>query len=236
MRRALALLTIVGGSREPTPATWTWFPLVGAAVGTAVGSAWWVAQRWWPPLVAGLIAVVVDLVLTGMLHVDGVADCGDGLIAPLSRERRLAAMADPSLGAFGVVSVVVVLFARTTSFATAPVSIAAVAGLWCAARTAMAVVAHVIPYARPGGLASALLGARSRVALAVSCVAGGLGSALLVAFGAGARGLAALAGELVAAALVAALARRRLGGFTGDVLGALGVVGETVGLVILAGR
>ena len=56
-------------------------------------------------LLAALIAVGVDALLTGMLHLDGLADSGDGLVPPLPRARRLAVMADPAVGAFGLASV-----------------------------------------------------------------------------------------------------------------------------------
>ena len=60
MRRAMAFLTPFGRSAVPSRAALVWFPGVGAAVGAAVGGAWWVAGRWWPPLVAAVLAVLTD--------------------------------------------------------------------------------------------------------------------------------------------------------------------------------
>jgi adenosylcobinamide-GDP ribazoletransferase len=97
----------------------------------------------------------------------------------------------------------------------------------------MAVTARSVPYARAeGGLASAFLGGRPGPVAAVgaSC------SIVLGAVALGGRGVAAVAAVALAGAAVVAFARRRLGGFTGDVLGAAGVIGETVGLLVAAVR
>jgi adenosylcobinamide-GDP ribazoletransferase len=237
MRAAFAFLTAFGGSRAPSRSTFAWFPLVGVVVGLVVGAAWWVAMRWWAPPLAGAVAVVVDLAVTGLLHVDGLADAGDGLIAPLSRERRLEVMADPSVGAFGVVSVVSVLLVRWGAFASARPMPLVVAGLWCAARTSMVTISEVLAYARPGGIVTSFITSRgsARDGIRVSIVLGFVAAVGLAASG-GVRGIGALAGEIVAMAAVAALSWRRLGGYTGDVLGASGVIGETVGLVVWALR
>ena len=240
MRRAFAFLTPFGRASTPTPATLAWFPTVGVVLGLVVGVVWWTSARAWPPLVAGALAVVADLALTGFLHFDGLADAGDGLLAPMTKERRLAAMADPAIGAFGAIAVGTVLLVRWVTFATLVPAPLIVAGLWCASRTAMVVVTMTTPYARPGGLAQAFLGTddspTERPLVVSAVVAGAAASVGLVVLARGVRGLAALGGELVAFAAVAVLARRRLGGFTGDVLGAAGVVGETFGLLILAAR
>ena len=217
----------------------SWFPIVGALIGLCVGGAWWLAARVWAPLIAGAAVVAADLVLTGLLHFDGLADAGDGLIAPRTRERRLAAMADPSIGAFGVLTVGAVLLLRFSAFASMRPTPLVIGGLWCASRTAMVAITELLDYARPEGLVRSFLGTRSALqrALVRGSVVGGLALAAgLVMIGKGARGLIALGAELVAITLVALFSRRRLGGYTGDVLGAVAVIGETIGLLALAGR
>ena len=235
MRRALAFLTIVGGSAEPTATTFAWFPLVGAGLGFAVGAVWWVVARHGAPALAAALAIVADLALTGLLHVDGLADAGDGLLAPMARERRLAVMAEPTIGAFGAVSVVAVLVVRFAALASARPAPVVIAALWCASRTAMVAISQVVPYARTGGIVSAFVGNRRRWVVVAAVVVGLAGS---VALGArcGIHGVTSVLGALIGAALVAAFARRRLGGYTGDVLGASGIVGETVGLALWALR
>ena len=231
MRRALAFLTPLGGAAIPNARTMSWFPLTGAAIGAVVGAAWWGADRIWPPLVAAAVAVVVDLALTGLLHFDGLVDAADGLLPQLPADRRLAVMAEPAVGAYGVAAGSSAVVLRVAALASMAPSVLLLAGIWCASRTVMAVAARLLPYVRPaGGLASAMLGGSWRPVAAYGVI-GSLG--LGVAAG-GAHGAVAVGAGIVAAGGVLALARRRLGGFTGDVLGAAGVVGETVALVAAA--
>lgn len=231
MRRALAFLTPLGGAAAPDARTLSWFPLVGALIGTCVGFAWWGAQELWPAAVAAAIVVTVDLALTGLLHLDGLADSADGLLPQVPRERRLAIMAEPSVGAYGVAAVASVLLLRFAALASMDAEVLLVAGLWAGSRTAMAVAARAVPYARAeGGLASAFTGGDWRpvglagliLSVSLGALAGGRQTELAVAVG------------IAASAAVVAVARRRLGGFTGDVLGAAGVIGETVGLLVAA--
>ncbi len=246
MRRAMSFLTPFGGAADPAPSALAWFPVAGAIIGMGVGTAWWLARRGFAPPAAAAVAVIADAALTGMLHLDGFAAAADGLLPPLSRERRLEVMADPRLGAFGAAGLAIVLLARFGAFAAMTPSPLAVAALWSGSRTAMAVTARTVPYARPAGLASAFLapgpgtaGGRAAARLA-GPAAGGVGGGLLalgLAFaGRGAHGLVSVGAELACAAAVVCWAWRRLGGFTGDVLGAAAVAGETAGLLTLAWR
>ena len=130
----------------------------------------------------------------------------------------------------------VTLLLRFGAFVALQPSILLVGALWCASRTAMAVAALVVPYARAEGLASAFIAEAprhlaDRVALVGVVLAGGL--AVVSRQGVG---VLALLAEVVAAVGVVEFGRRRVGGFTGDVLGAAGMVGETVGLVVAAAR
>ncbi|QXC59197.1 adenosylcobinamide-GDP ribazoletransferase [Aquihabitans sp. G128] len=233
MRRALAFLTVAGAGATPDGRTMRWFPLAGALVGLVVGGSWWLAAEAFPPLLAGAIVVAVDLAVTGLLHVDGLADSADGLLPHLPRERRLEVMADPTAGAFAVAAVAGVLVLRAAALGSRPVDVGLIVGIWCASRSTMALVALTRPYARPGGLASSFLGDRLAPGLAAAGIVAG---AALATATDGRAGLAAVVALLVGAALVVALAQRRLGGFTGDVLGALGVVGETLALVVAAAK
>jgi adenosylcobinamide-GDP ribazoletransferase len=150
-------------------------------------------------------------------------------------------MADPAIGAFGAVCVGAALLLRFAALASVRPSILVLGGLWCGSRTTMAVIAISVPYARPNGLAKSFIAKESRTSLQrnvlfVSLFSGYVLAALLVLLGRGVRGVCALGAELVSAGAVTWLAKRRIGGFTGDVLGAAGVVGETIGLLVLATR
>ncbi len=237
MKRALSFLTVLGRAERPDERTLSWFPIVGLLVGALVGYGWWAAGRVWPAAVAAVIAVGVDAAVTGCLHLDGLADAADGLMVAVERPRRLEIMADPRVGVFGAVALVVVLALRVAAFGVMTPHPVFVMGIWCGSRTIMAIVARSVPYAHEGdGTASAFLsGSRPGQRFVVAVYGMGMAGALAAA-GAGWRGLAALAAEVVLALSVVWLGVRRLGGFTGDVLGAAGVVGETAGLLALAVR
>ena len=237
MRRALAFLTPLGGAAPPSPAALAWFPAVGAALGLALGAVWWAAAELWPPAVAAAVVVVADLALTGMLHLDGLVDTADGLLPPLDHDRRLDVMADPRAGAFGVGAAGAVLLVRWAVLSALAPRALLLGGLWCASRSAMALTTASVPYARPSGLATAFMAGGPRRRPTDLALATGLaGAVVLGALGRGWGGAAAVAAVVAAASAVVALARRRLGGFTGDVLGAAGMVGETVGLLVAVAR
>ena len=237
MRRAFAFLTVLGGAATPTADAVLWFPIVGAALGFAVGSLWVGATHAWPLVAAAALALTGDAILTGGLHLDGLADTGDGLLPSLPQERRLAVMSDPHVGAFGVVTVVAVVLLRFAALAAGPAKIWIVAALWCGSRTATAAVLLTQRYARAEGLASAFHAATSgRARLAVVATVGVALSATLAVLNRPGHGLAALGGEAAVIAGLSALAQRRLGGYTGDILGADIVLGETAGLLVWAAR
>lgn len=246
MRAALGFLTCLGGPAAPTPKALPWFPVVGAALGAALGGLWWAAEGIWPALLAAAVVVVADQAVTGMLHLDGLADSGDGLLAHgLDVPRRLAVMAEPTTGAFALGTVTLVLAVRVAALAALVPSPALLAVLWATSRTAMALAVLTQPYARSEGLATTFrdpaAGAAGPV-VAVSAawavvLAAGVGVAWWVEAGIDGGHLAGgVVGATMAAAATVALARRRIGGYTGDVLGAAGMVAETTGLVVAAAR
>jgi adenosylcobinamide-GDP ribazoletransferase len=238
VRRAVGFLTSLGGPAEPSAHALAWFAPVGVGLGLVLGGVWWLAGRWWPAGLAAVLVVLADLGLTGLLHFDGLIDSADGLLPPLPRDRRLAVMAAPDVGAFGMATATAVLLARWAALAALRPAPLLLAGLWGLSRTAMAVVVRTQPYARAdqgGGLASAFL-EESRPGVGPALAGGAAGSVLLAVLWRGAAGSAAALAAGVTAAAVVALARRRIGGFTGDVLGAAGVLAETVGLVVAAAR
>jgi adenosylcobinamide-GDP ribazoletransferase len=233
VRRAIAFLTPLGGAAEPDAATMSWFPLVGALIGASVGVVWWTAAQVWPPLVAAALAVIADLALTGMLHMDGLVDSADGLLPHLTRDRRLAVMREPTIGAYGAIVAVAFVVTRVVVLSSIEPNVVLLAAVWAAARTAMAVAARALPYARAGGgLATAMLGGNPYAVAAYGLV----GALALGGIADGPVGLGSVAACVAASAGVMAFACRRIGGFTGDVLGAAGVVGETVALLVVAAR
>jgi adenosylcobinamide-GDP ribazoletransferase len=229
---AVSFLTVLGSSGAPSSQAMAWFPVVGALLGGIVGLIWWGSGEWWPPLLAAVIAIVADIALTGALHHDGLADAADGLLPHMDRDRRLAVMRQPDIGAFGVMALVSVTLVRVGALAVVHPEPAVIAGVWCASRTSMTVIARTVSYARPSGLASEFLGGSvAPVALLGTVLALGL-----AVWGVGIPGIAIIAAVALTAAAVVALSARRIGGFTGDVLGAAGLLGESAGLLVMAAR
>ncbi len=208
-----------------------WYPLVGLIVGALTWLAWRGALLVFPPLVTGIIALVVWVALTGGLHLDGLADCCDGLFASVGPERRLEIMKDPHVGAFGVIGLILVLLLKaaalasltsTTSFA---ILLAASLARWCI------LPAGLLPLARPSGMGADFASGFRRASLLWGAIV-----PLLVAILLGWRGLLSALAGVGAAALILWFAKSRIGGVTGDVFGMLVEVVETVVLLaFLAG-
>lgn len=237
LKAAAGFLTPFGnGQAVPTPEALAWFPVVGAGLGTLLGAGWCCAHRAVPAPIAGALMVMADCALTGALHLDGLADAADGLFAHAPKRTRLEIMAEPQAGSFAITAVSTALLAKAAAFGALRPSVLVLASVYCSSRSLMALGARVLPYARQAGLASSFLPTGSRKDVAAAAGAAGAGAALAVAsLAAGRRGAVAILTGWAAGAAVLLLARRRLGGFTGDVLGAVGVACETCSL-LAAGR
>ena len=177
-------------------------------------------------LVVGFMVVGCLALGTRALHLDGLADVADALTASHDRERSLAVMKDPSVGPAGAVALILVLGLQASaiaSLATLDHGWAIVAFVICASRSALTIgCTTVVPSARDTGLGAAL--ARSvpvPAALLVIAIVAATAWPVYDWIGLDAwRGPVAVAAGLIAAALVLAHAVRRVGGMTGDVLGA----------------
>jgi adenosylcobinamide-GDP ribazoletransferase len=235
LRAAVSFLTPLGHSgAEPTAVTMTYFPLVGAALGALVGLTWRVASRSFPPLVSAALATGADFALTGALHLDGLADTADGLLAHVPSRSRLDIMSEPQIGSFAAVTVSLATLTRVAALSALEPSPALLVAIYCSSRSLMVVASRSLPYARQEGMATAFLPTDGRDQAFLAALAGAGGALALAAAVAGRRGATAVLAGWGAGALVLESARRRLGGFTGDVLGAAGVACETSGLVIAA--
>jgi len=240
-------LTVVGGSSPATASSVPWFPVVGAGLGAVLGVAWWALDELLPPFVAAGGVVAADLALTGMLHLDGWIDSADGLLPHLERDHRLDVMSEPQVGAFGVGSAVVVIAlrmaalgsSRKTSFGRRVLLLGA---LWATSRALMGLATLHLPYARQSGMVSDYgarpggTGAPPAPAPTLACVLAILAAAAGLVGWRPRAAPAVLAGALASGAGVLALGRRKLGGYTGDVLGAAAVAAETAGLIMAAGK
>ncbi|TYO88446.1 adenosylcobinamide-GDP ribazoletransferase [Oceanicella actignis] len=209
-----------------------WFPLVGAAVGALCAAVWLAAGAALPaPLAAGL-AVAAGVAATGALHEDGLADCCDGLGGHAGRERALEIMRDSRIGAYAGLGLIFSIGLRWAALAALePAAGAAaliVAHAW--ARALMTGALAASDYARPTGAAAGAAG----VTRAEAGAALGLALAIAAALG-GAGAVAACGAGLVAGLWMLRLLKRRLGGHTGDGLGAIEQLGEIAVMTTLAG-
>ena len=216
-------------------AAWA-FPLVGAGIGGVAAFAFLLVQLlglgdW----LAALIAVLAGLALTGALHEDGLADAADGLIGGHDREERLAIMRDSRHGTFGVLAIVLSVLLRAAALAGIgePVHAGlALIAAHAASRAALPWAMRALAPARTEGLGAAA--GKPRTPLAIAAL--GIGMLITLAALGPARG--AIAFGLAGAAVFAmgVVAHRRIGGYTGDVLGAFQQIGEIVMLLTAAAK
>ena len=235
LRLALTTFTIVplrGGriDRSTARVAMALAPAVGALLGVVLGGvALGLRALHAPGPVLGGVVVAVGALLTRGLHLDGLADTVDGLGSYAGRERALAVMRSPEVGPFGVVALVLVVLVQAGAIPAVPF-----AGLVAAVATgrlaATAGCLRGIPAARPDGLGALVAGTVRTPELVI----GGLAVAAIAAAAGPVRGPLAVLAGLAAALLVLGHARRRLGGITGDVLGAAIEVTTTVAAVGLA--
>lgn len=210
------------------------FPLVGIGIGVASAAIYAIAYHLSvPPFAAALCALAASAFLTGVLHEDGLADFADGLAGGQSPDDRLRIMDDSRIGAAGGLALLFAVGLKTAALSTLGTPGAAAAALIAAGAGSRAIFPLVmtrLPAARPGGL-GALVGAPSGDVTLAALVIGGVAMVLFLGFGSGLVGIL-VAG--LAAAAVSALALRSLGGYTGDVLGAIQQVVEVAILLAAA--
>lgn len=208
-----------------------WFSPVGLLLGLLLAGAHWCFGLLFPPLLAATLTVALWAILTGGLHLDGLADCCDGLLAPTSPERRLEIMRDPRCGAFAVIGVALTLFVKITAVAALPQVVAPFLLAPTLARYLLLWVAQATP-ARPGGM-----GAELRAHLAPhSWWIGALPPLIILLLGFHWQLLIATVGAALAVWLLVRLANRRIGGVTGDVFGLTVEFSEVVVLLCCAAR
>jgi adenosylcobinamide-GDP ribazoletransferase len=234
LRLALAMLTTLPVPHPTAPdpdevgrAPLT-YPLVGLLLGALlIGASWGLFDL--PPLAGAAIVLALWTLLTGALHLDGLADCADGLLGGhADAQQRRAIMRDPHVGSAAVVALVMVMIGKFAGLAAAldhgnllPLLLAPVLG-----RGAVLALMCALPYGSPGGMAEAITARLPRQTgwLVVAMIAG---LSLIVAPGA----------LLLAALLVWLIGRgalQRLGGATGDVYGAAIELIETAVLLAMS--
>jgi adenosylcobinamide-GDP ribazoletransferase len=208
-----------------------YFPLVGVLVGLVNVAVWWLATRVLPPAVSIGVMLAASLLVTGAFHEDGFADFCDGFGGGIAKDRILEIMKDSRIGAYGAMGLFMMLALKWTTLAALPgatLPLLMVSAHMVSRWSATALIWR-LPYVRVDDaakakpfdgslrgsdwLASGIIGA-----LAIACVAW-LGD--LVPDAAALALVSGSAAAALTAAIAAAYCRRRIGGYTGDCLGAV---------------
>lgn len=209
------------------------YPIVGATVGTLGAVVYILSARiGLPPSLAAICALTGTVLATGALHEDALADMVDGFGGGRSRARKLEIMHDSRVGSFGALALILSTAVRITAVASIAIPGKVAMALIAAAivgRGAMIVPLLVLTAARMDGLAAGL-GATATTRAFVGLVLSAAAPFFLLPTAAAA---ATTACAIVAASCLSAIAWRQIGGYTGDVLGAIEVVAECVVLGLL---
>ena len=212
-------------------------PVVGALLGAVLAGAGLAATALGaPPLLAGVLTVGLGVLLTRGLHIDGLADTVDGLGSYRDAAGTLEIMKKPDVGPFGVAAIVLALLVQAAGAAAVlarpwPVALSGVVAATAAGRLAVAwTCRRGVPAARPDGLGALVAGTVGWLPL----IAGAALVAALAVPGRAWSGPLAVAVSLAAGVLFTHHVVRRIGGITGDVLGAVVEVSVSVAYVGLA--
>ncbi|MFD1912403.1 adenosylcobinamide-GDP ribazoletransferase [Halodurantibacterium flavum] len=235
---ALMLLSRIPVFRNPSVnagrgagAAWA-FPLAGFVLGFGAALAGWLALcLGWPPALAAVVILGAQAMLTGAMHEDGLADCCDGFWGGWTRAARLRIMKDSRIGTYGMLGLGLVTLFRWAALVT----ILETGAIW-APVIAAAVVSRVPMVALMAGMRNARGGGLShnvgRAASGAALIAALIGLIALVL--AGGPVIAPLALVVAVTVVLAVLAQAKIGGQTGDVLGASQQLAEAVLLASFA--
>ena len=222
---------VVPGCADSLGRAAVWFPAIGLGIGAVLVGAERVTAVLFPSLLAALLTVTAWKLLTGGLHLDGLADCLDGL-AGRDAEHRLAIMRDSRIGAFGAIGLILFLLLEVVAVAELPSSVRGRALLVVPviARATPPLLVRLFPAAKLEGLGAAFGASVSGWAAPTA-----LAIALVVTLAA----LHAVAVPVFAVSVLSALAltrffAARVSGITGDVLGAAIEVAELAGLLTVS--
>jgi len=213
---------------------WAW-PLVGLVVGALSGLVGWGASVAGVPgpVVAGLI-IACSVILTGAMHEDGLADAADGLWGGWDKARRLEIMRDSRIGTYGVVALILSLGLRWSVLGLVIARfpggelVLVLAGLGALSRAPMAVLMAAMPHARDDGMA-VMVGRVGGIQAVLASVIAAVAVVVLI----GVVGLQAAGSVVLVTLASAAIAQRKIGGHTGDILGAVQQLAEIAALILL---
>ena len=224
-----------------------WFPIVGFFMGLTVGAIHLVFLQFFTPLLAATLTVVLWIALTGGLHLDGLADCCDGLFVSALPERRLEIMRDPRVGSFSVIGLVLMIALKIiainsiiTSQTSAPIfgifNTYFPIGVFVLAMTISRWVILLValqPQARANGMGAEFARGITRRTIIIAAIVPIL---FVVACFISWQMIIPIVAAHAIAFIAIRIARVRLGGVTGDVMGLTVEVSEVIILLTFATR
>lgn len=206
-----------------------WYSFVGLILGGLIAISHVLISAFLPPLVTGALTLTFWVALTGGLHLDGLADCCDGLCHTSNAEKRLEIMKDSRMGAFGGIGLFLILILKfsalasiSSGMAVSAILLATSLGRWFILMTGF------LPLARSGGMAADFAMGLKKSSL-IWCGLIPLALTIFIGF----RGLLALGLTFLAVVIIQRFALIRIGGVTGDVFGLIVEISETLILITL---
>jgi adenosylcobinamide-GDP ribazoletransferase len=224
--------------RELTPVqlghATTYFPLIGLIIGVILAVLNWLLYYILPPGLINALLIVVLVILTGAIHLDGFADTCDGIAGHKTVEERWRVMRDSRTGAFGVVGIVLLLLVKYVSLNNIPSHLTTGVLIFMPAvsRWAMVYAIFFYPYARPEGLGTVYKKytrwPQFTIATALTLA---LAAALIPLFWY--LGFIIVFGAWVVTTLVAMYLKHKFAGLTGDTYGAINEIAEATALCLV---
>jgi len=200
-----------------------YFPLVGIVVGLVAAAVFWFARQWLPASLSVILSMAATVRLTGAFHEDGFADACDGLGGGWEKAQVLEIMKDSRIGSYGTVGIVLMLLAKAAALVEiaahgAQEAIVALIAAHALSRFASTSLIHTLPYVREDATSKSKPLARQLSSMELF-IAGLCGLAPLLLLG-WIEALGAGVAVLIVTGWSARIYTRRLGGYTGDCLGA----------------
>ncbi|MEE2997992.1 MAG: adenosylcobinamide-GDP ribazoletransferase [Pseudomonadota bacterium] len=210
------------------------FPIAGVLVATVGGAIFVLCNLIeLPVFVAALLSIIAMVIATGGLHEDGLSDLADGIWGGTHPEHRLTIMSDSRIGAYGTIALILTIGARTASIAAINDPGLVLGALVATSASSRGMIPLIMAFTHPAKGDG--LGASAGTPPASVWGVALLLAVLICLLAAPTAWLSCLIAMLLGAAFIGWFAQRKLGGYTGDVLGASQQLAELLGLAVIAG-
>ncbi len=221
-------------SEEELAASTSWFPAVGITIGAIASAAWIFGNLLWEPHIAAVAAVAVAIIATGAFHEDGLADSADGIGGAFELDKKLAIMRDSRIGTYGSVALIVVTISKVMALAMVPPSmiVATLISAHVIARWSSVPLIYNNLYVREQGTGKPFAATVTKTRLLYSSLFTLIVTALCVQL----KALALLIAVFMFLWIAQTWLRRKLGGITGDTLGAVNSLTELLVYLVLTAQ